>query len=154
MTVYNLTTVQKLPISLDEAWGFFSNHRNLKEITPPHMGFNITSANESEKMYEGMIITYKLYPVLGIPVQWMTEITHIKDKQYFIDEQRSGPYAIWHHQHWFKEIEGGVEMTDMVDYKIPLGILGNLAHVLFVRKQLKNIFDFRYKKLEELFGKI
>lgn len=155
MAFYQIKTLQKLPISLAQAWDFFSSPANLKEITPSHLGFAITSGYAAgDKMYAGMIITYKVKPLLGIPLSWMTEITHVKDGEYFIDEQRFGPYALWHHQHWFKEIEGGVEMHDVVNYKLPFGFLGDVAHMLFVRKQLKGIFDYRYKKLEQLFGKL
>ncbi len=155
MGFYKLSTVQKLPISLEEAWDYFSSPFNLQKITPPYMGFQITSEQTPEtKMYQGMIITYKVSPVLGIKLNWMTEITHVEDKKFFVDEQRFGPYALWHHQHHFKEIEGGVEMRDIVNYKLPFGILGDIAHVIFVKAQLKAIFDYRYKKLEEVFGKL
>ena len=155
MAFYQLKTKQRLPIGLDEAWGFFSSPANLKQITPAHMGFDITSGySVGDKMYEGMIITYKVKPVLGIPLDWMTEITHIEDKVYFVDEQRFGPYDLWHHQHWFKAIDGGVEMQDIVNYKLPLGFMGTIANSLFVGKQLKGIFDYRFKKLEQIFGKL
>jgi ligand-binding SRPBCC domain-containing protein len=154
MGSYSLKKVQRLPISLDEAWDFFSSPRNLKEITPAYMGFTILSNSDSEKMYAGQIITYKVRPVLGIPLFWMTEITHVEDKKYFVDEQRFGPYALWHHAHFFKAIEGGVEMTDLVNYKLPLGFLGNIAHAVFAKKQLEGIFDYRVKVLDEKFGKM
>jgi ligand-binding SRPBCC domain-containing protein len=104
-------------------------------------------------MYPGQIIEYKVRPVLGIPLYWMTEITHVADQQYFVDEQRFGPYSLWHHQHHFKAVEGGVEMTDIVHYKLPLGWLGDIANNLFVKAQLKKIFAYRYQKTEALFGK-
>jgi ligand-binding SRPBCC domain-containing protein len=104
-------------------------------------------------MYAGQIIEYKVKPILGIPLYWMTEITQVKDQQYFIDEQRFGPYTLWHHQHHFKAVPEGVEMTDIVHYKIPLGFIGRIANTIFVQKQLKNIFDFRFKAAEEYFGK-
>jgi ligand-binding SRPBCC domain-containing protein len=152
MGSYTLKRVQQLPISLDEAWEFFSSPRNLKEITPPYMNFKVLSNSESDKMFAGQIITYTVTPILGIPLFWMTEITHVKDKEYFIDEQRFGPYSLWHHKHFFKEIAGGVEMTDLLDYKLPLGFLGNTAHALFVKKQIENIFEYRNKVLLERFG--
>ena len=111
MGSYILKRVQRLPITLDAAWDFFSSPRNLKEITPAYMKFKVLSNSESEKMFAGQIITYTVSPILGIPLFWMTEITHVKDKEYFVDEQRFGPYALWHHKHFFKEIPGGVEMT-------------------------------------------
>lgn len=153
MAVYSIKTVQKIPVSLDKAWDFFSSPANLQAITPAKMGFTIISKHHGEKMYAGQLIEYKVKPVLGIPLYWMTEITQVKDKEYFIDEQRFGPYSLWHHQHHFKAIEGGVEMTDIIHYKNPLWLLGDIANALFIKKQLRDIFDFRYKKVEELFGK-
>ncbi len=151
--VYSIKTVQKIPISLDQAWEFFSRPDNLKHITPSQLGFEIISKHHGEKMYPGQIIEYTVKPILGIPLYWMTEITHVQDKQYFIDEQRFGPYSLWHHQHHFKEIEGGVEMTDIVHYKLPLWFLGDIAQVVMVKKQLKEIFDFRVVAVEQRFGK-
>lgn len=152
MGVYTITTKQQIPISLQEAWDFLSSADNLKVITPEHMGFHILTDNSNQKVYPGMIIQYTVSPVLNIPMRWVTEITHVKDLQYFVDEQRVGPYRIWHHEHHLKQIEGGVEMTDIVTYQPPMGILGSLANILFIRKQLKSIFEFREKKLIELFG--
>ena len=117
------------------------------------MNFRILSNTGSGKMYPGQMITYNVSPVLGIPLFWMTEITHVKEGEYFIDEQRFGPYALWHHEHRFKAINGGVEMTDIVSYKLPLGPLGSLAYHLFVKKEVEQIFNYRYKVLEERFGK-
>jgi ligand-binding SRPBCC domain-containing protein len=153
MAVYSIKTVQKIPVSLDKAWDFFSSPANLQAITPAKMGFTVISKHHGEKMYAGQLIEYKVKPVLGIPLYWMTEITQVKDKEYFIDEQRFGPYSLWHHQHHFKAIEGGVEMADIIHYKNPLWWLGDIANSLFVKKQLADIFDYRYKKVEELFGK-
>ena len=150
---YSIKTVQLLPVSLEEAWEFFSRPQNLKDITPPHMGFNIVSKHHGEKMYAGQIIEYKVKPIAGIPLYWMTEITQVAEKQYFIDEQRFGPYVLWHHQHHFKTVEDGVEMTDIVHYRLPLWFLGDIANALFVRNQLRGIFDYRFKKAEEIFGK-
>lgn len=151
--VYSLKTVQKIPISLEVAWDFFSKPSNLKEITPTNLGFQIVSKHHGEEMYAGQIIEYTVRPLLGIPLYWMTEITHVKDKQYFIDEQRFGPYRLWHHQHHFTAIEGGVEMTDIVHYKLPLWFLGDIANMILVKNELKGIFDFRVKAVEERFGK-
>jgi len=151
--VYSLKTVQKIPVNIDVAWDFFSSPNNLANITPAAMGFNIISKHHGEKMYPGQLIEYKVRPVLNIPLYWMTEITHVEDKKYFIDEQRFGPYSLWHHQHHFKIVDGGVEMTDIVHYKLPLWFLGDIANSILVRKQLKEIFDYRFKKVEELFKK-
>lgn len=154
MSVYKIERVQTLPISLEKAWHFFSSPENLNTITPDDMHFEITSGNAKEPMHVGQIITYNVSPLLGIKMFWMTEITHVQDKAFFVDEQRFGPYAFWHHRHYFREVEGGVEMRDIVYYKLPLGILGTLAHAVFVRKKLKHIFNYRFTKLESLFGKI
>lgn len=153
MKIYTLITKQIIPVSIDEAWDFFSSPKNLKIITPPYMGFDITN-EVADKMYAGQIITYTVRPLFNIPMTWVAEITHVKDKEFFVDEQRFGPYALWHHKHFFKVIEKGVEMTDRVDYALPLGILGQFAHPIIVKNKLKEIFDFRYKKIEELFGKV
>lgn len=153
MKVYRLETVQKIPISLDAAWDFFSKPSNLKTITPDYMGF-IIKTDVNGHMYAGQIINYTVTPVLGIPMSWTTEITHVEDKKYFVDEQRFGPYAFWHHKHFFKAIDGGVEMIDIVDYAIPFGPLGWIANSILVKSKLKEIFDYRFKKVEELFGKM
>mgnify|MGYP000002538546 FL=1 len=154
MKTYQLRYEQKLPISLSQAWDFFSSPANLAKITPDHMGFIITSDfKEGQKMYPGMIITYKVSPLLGIKLNWMTEITHVKEGDYFVDEQRFGPYALWHHQHHFQEIPGGVLMTDIINYAIPMGIFGRIANSILVAKEIQGIFDYREKKVEELFGK-
>lgn len=154
MAVHALKRTQKLPISLEKAWEFFSNPANLQEITPSGMGFHVTSdkAFSNRKMYAGQVITYTVSPLLGIPMFWMTEITHVQEGSFFVDEQRVGPYSLWHHQHHFTEIPGGVEMIDLVHYRIPMGFLGEIAQVLFVRRKLEQIFDFRHQKLTELFG--
>ena len=151
MKIYTLHTKQNLPISIDKAWGFLSNPRNLKIITPYYMGFKTLSGDEKE-MFAGQIIQYIVTPVFGIPMKWVTEITHVVDKKYFVDEQRFGPYDLWHHKHFLKEIPNGVEMEDIVDYKVPMGILGQLVHPFLVKPKLKEIFDHRREKLIELFG--
>ena len=151
MKIYRLQKKQNLPISVNEAWDFLSDPKNLKVITPDYMGFQILSGAEKE-MYSGQIIQYIVTPVLGIKTKWVTEITHVVDKQYFVDEQRFGPYALWHHKHFINPIDGGVEMEDIIDYKIPMGILGQLAHPFLVKPKLEEIFNYRNKKLIELFG--
>jgi hypothetical protein len=149
--VYSLQQTQFLPISLDEAWDFFSHPKNLAVMTPEYLNLKFTNELFGEEMYPGQVMTYKVKPLLGIPMFWMTEITHVEPKKFFVDEQRVGPYALWHHQHHFKVVEGGVEMTDIVHYKAPLGILGDIAVHLFIKKQLEGIFEFRRKKVEEVF---
>lgn len=153
MAFYQLIKTQKIPVTINEIWDFISSPSNLKEITPKHMGFVVTGNTGKEKMYEGMIITYKVSPLLGIKLNWVTEITHVKDKQYFVDEQRIGPYAMWHHEHKIEPIEGGVLMTDIITYQPPMGFLGVVANSLFIKKQLQQIFDYRIMALEKKFGK-
>ncbi|MBD79505.1 MAG: hypothetical protein CL840_11360 [Crocinitomicaceae bacterium] len=151
MKVYSLYKEQILPIELEEAWKFFSNPANLNSITPDNLLFKIRSNVPRDGMYEGMMIEYQIKPILNIPVTWLTEITNVKTNHYFIDEQRIGPYAIWHHEHHFEIHEQGVKMIDKLLYVLPLGIIGELAHKLFVGKRIKEIFDFRYQKLSKLF---
>lgn len=151
MKIYTYHKKQKLPITLDVAWKFLSNPRNLKKITPDYMSFNIISGAD-RPMYAGQIIQYIVTPLLGIKTKWVTEITHVEDHHYFVDEQRFGPYALWHHKHFIKEIDGGVEMEDIIDYKVPLGILGQLIHPIIVKPKLNEIFEYRKEKLETLFG--
>lgn len=150
--VYSLKSIQTIPITLQQAWEFFSKPGNLKHITPAYMDFTIKSKHHGEQMYAGQIIEYTVKPLFGIPVYWMTEITHIKEGKYFVDEQRFGPYSLWHHQHHFKEGNNGVEMTDIVHYKIPFSFLGDLANTWFIQDQLKQIFDFRFQSVKEKFG--
>lgn len=151
MKLYSIHTKQNLPISLLEAWEFIANPKNLEVITPKSMGFKTISGDERE-MFAGQIIHYYITPLFGIKLQWVTEITHVQDQKFFVDEQRFGPYAFWHHKHFLKEIPGGVEMEDIVHYKVPMGILGQLVHPFLVKPKLDEIFAFRQKKLVELFG--
>ena len=153
MKIYNLKTTQFLPISIEEAWDFFSTPRNLSKITPEHMKFKILYISGGDKMYPGQLINYIVNVLPGVPVRWTTEITQVNKPHSFIDNQRFGPYAMWHHQHSFKEVPGGVEMQDEVNYAIPLGLLGRFANWLFVGQKVKAIFDHRYKVLENYFDK-
>ena len=153
MAFYQLISTQKIPTTIDEIWDFISSPSNLKNITPPHMGFEITNNMEGQKMYPGMIITYKVSPLLGIKMDWMTEITHVEEKKYFVDEQRIGPYKMWHHQHKIEPIENGVLMTDIVTYEPPFGFIGAIANKIIIKNQLDEIFDFRFKAVEIFFGK-
>ena len=151
MKIYQFDAKQNLPISLDEAWKLLSDPKNLKKITPEYMGFKILSGAD-RPIFAGQIIQYIVTPVLNIPTKWVTEITHVADKHYFVDEQRFGPYAMWHHAHFIKEIEGGVEMEDIINYKIPLGIIGQMVHPFLVKPKLEEIFEYRRKKLITLYG--
>ena len=150
--MYVLERTQSVPVSVEKAWDFFSSPANLKEITPDYLGFHIKS-HLPDKMYEGLFIRYTVKPLLGIPMEWVTEITHIKDQEFFIDEQRKGPYKIWHHEHHFEPFDGGVRMFDRVSYELPVGILGRMMHPVLVKGKLDEIFNYRFKKVEELFGK-
>lgn len=155
MRTYRLEFKQKLPIDLDAAWDFFSSPLNLAEITPKDMDFDVTSPNMANtKMYPGLIITYKVSPLFGIKLNWVTEITHVKDKEYFIDEQRFGPFAFWHHQHHFEKIDGGILMQDILHYSIGWGPIGSIANAVIVNNKINKIFKFRYQKVEEIFGKL
>ena len=142
--------IQFVPASLDVVWEFFSSPSNLAKITPPEMGFSITSPSQPE-MYPGMFIKYKVSPALGIKLEWVTEITQVNSKKFFIDEQRRGPYSIWHHEHHFKAVEGGVEMHDKLYYQVPFGFLGSLADLFFVQNKVKQIFSFREKRILEFY---
>jgi len=144
--------VQDLPISLEQAWDFFSSPANLNEITPPEMHFRIRG-DLPARMYEGMFIRYTLKPMLNVPVEWVTEITKVQEGKFFIDEQRKGPYRIWHHEHHFESVPGGVRMTDKLYYDIGFGPLGDLLGKLWVDAQVDKIFRYRKTRLEELFGK-
>ncbi|UYQ95313.1 SRPBCC family protein [Chitinophaga horti] len=148
---YRIKATQHLPITLAEAWDFFSRPENLAKITPGDMAFTVTSEPSAAHIYAGQVIEYTLKPLFGIPVYWMTEITHVKDGEYFVDEQRFGPYSLWHHQHHFREVAGGVEMTDIVHYRIPYGFIGDIANALLVGKKVKGIFDYRKIAVEKLF---
>ena len=153
MGFHQLIRHQDIPASIGEVWDFICRPENLREITPAYMGFEIISSEVPEVMYPGMIIAYKVRPVAGIPMTWVTEITHIEEGRYFVDEQRVGPYALWHHEHLLEPIEGGVRMTDIVSYRLPMGPLGDLVHALFVRRQLNSIFKFRIVAVEKRFGR-
>ena len=151
MKIYRLESKQNLPISKKEAWEFLSSPKNLKTITPEYMSFDILSGAD-RPMFAGQIIQYIVTPLLGIKTKWVTEITHVVEGEYFVDEQRFGPYALWHHKHFIQEIPGGVEMEDIIDYKVPMGILGQLVHPFIVKPKLDEIFEHRRKKLIEIFG--
>lgn len=144
-------TTQTLRVGLAEAWAFFSDPRNLAKITPSHMGFEIHTPLP-DKAYAGLVIEYTVRPMLGIPLRWVTEITHLEEGKMFVDEQRFGPYSFWHHQHIFKEIDGGIEMSDIVHYRAPMGPLGQIVQAVFINNEVKQIFAHRFKVLEETFN--
>lgn len=148
--MFQIKRTQFVHTDLATCWDFFSNPKNLQKITPKKMGF-VVLTDPPEKIYEGLMIEYTVRPLLNIPLNWITEITHIENGKFFVDEQRKGPYKIWHHEHHFKEVENGVEMTDIVSYELPFGIIGKSMHSLLVRKQLEKIFLYRFKAVDELF---
>jgi ligand-binding SRPBCC domain-containing protein len=154
MAIYQLYEKMELNASLDEAWDFISSPENLRVITPDYMGFVISTPNLPEKIYPGLMISYKVSPILGIKMNWLTEITQVQDPYYFVDEQRAGPYALWHHEHRLAHTDKGVLMSDLVTYRPPGGPLGNLAQKMFIRKQLEGIFRYREEALEKRFGRI
>ncbi len=150
--IYSFKKVQLIPSSIDIVWNYFATPVNLIHITPKEMDFKLKSEFTSEKMYAGQLIEYTVKPLLGIPLYWMTEITHLEENKYFADEQRYGPYSLWHHEHHFKEVPGGVEMTDLVYYKIPYWFIGDIANALIVKKKLRKLFDYRYNRIQSIFG--
>jgi ligand-binding SRPBCC domain-containing protein len=152
MRIYSLERKQLIRSDLQKVWNFFSNPANLATITPPELNFITTSKQETDKIYTGQIITYTITPIAGIKLKWTTEIGEVQDKALFVDEQKKGPYKYWHHEHRFEQTKEGVLMTDKLIYALPLGILGRFARSLFVRKMVEQIFDYRYRKIEELFN--
>ncbi|MEE4116660.1 MAG: SRPBCC family protein [Marinilabiliaceae bacterium] len=152
MGFFQLKTNIELRAEIDEVWEFISNPVNLKKITPDYMGFDITSGDIPDKIYEGLIVSYIVAPVFGIKTQWVTEITHVREKEYFVDEQRVGPYRMWHHQHFISKTDKGTRMTDIVSYKPPFGYLGTVANSLLIRRKLNGIFEYRSIALADLFG--
>ncbi len=149
--MYQIKRKQIVKCSLSECWDFFSSPKNLQAITPDYMKFKIRT-DLPEKMYEGMMIEYTVCPVLGIPLNWLTEIKTVKEGDFFVDEQRKGPYKIWHHEHHFKETDEGIEMTDIVSYELPFGIFGKIMHPILVQSKLESIFNYRFERVEQLFN--
>jgi ligand-binding SRPBCC domain-containing protein len=150
--MYCIKTVLQVKSDLKTVWDFYSTPSNLSQVTPDNIGFKMLS-ELPESMYVGMVLRYRISPIARIPMQWATEITHIEPYKYFVDHQLEGPYKIWHHQHHFREIEGGVEIEDIVHYALPLGPLGTLAHHLFVKKQIQSIFQHREQTTNKIFGR-
>jgi ligand-binding SRPBCC domain-containing protein len=151
MALHQLRSTQRIPLSLDEAWAFFSDPRNLPTITPPWLGMTLTSEGP-EVMHPGLLLTYRIRPVGPLRLSWVTEITHVVDRKFFVDEQRFGPYRFWHHQHHFRAISGGTEMRDIVSYDVGFGPIGDLANRLTVARRVAGIFAYRKGVLDERFG--
>lgn len=153
MSLHRFAVTQRLPVPVEVAWTFFSNPHNLAVITPPDMGFEVVGEVPAS-MYPGLIIGHRVRPLFRIPVRWVTEISHVQAPHLFVDEQRFGPYRFWHHQHHFREIEGGTEMRDIVHYDVGFGPLGDMVNALAVRRRVQGIFAFRRAVLEERFGRL
>ena len=151
--VYSLHAKQRLPINLETAWEFLTDPRNLGKITPPEMGFKIISGAD-RSLYPGQLIEYKVRPLPGFTTRWISEITQVRHMDYFVDEQREGPYAMWHHTHFLKEVDGGVEIEDLISYKVPFGLIGRLLHPVLVRPKLEKIFAYRQTEMTNRFGKL
>lgn len=150
--LHTITTKQLIKSDMDTVWGFMSSPKNLAVVTPDYMKFEVLTKNLKEKMYQGQIIEYYVRPLMNVKLHWVTEITHVEDKHYFVDEQRFGPYQFWHHQHHFEQTNSGVLMTDIVHYKLPLGFIGNIGNSLFVKNQIKKVFDYRFEAVEKIFN--
>jgi ligand-binding SRPBCC domain-containing protein len=149
--LHRFAVTQRLPVPLEGAWHFFVDPRNLAVITPPDMGFEITG-DPPDQMYAGMLVAYRVRPIFGLPVTWLTEITQLHEGRMFVDEQRRGPYRFWHHQHHFREIAGGIEMQDIVHYDVGFGPIGDVVNAVAVRRRLRQIFAFRRGVLQQRFG--
>lgn len=148
---HTLFREQQLNCDLATAWKFFSSANNLSEITPKDMGFIVITEMEDDEIYEGMTIDYYVSPLFGIKMKWQTEITHVDFQKSFIDFQKKGPYKLWNHHHEFIPNKEGVLMRDTIEYELPMGFLGEIAHRLFVKKKLEYIFDYRFRILSKLF---
>ena len=151
MKVYTFEREMLIPVSVNEAWSFFSDPCNLKTITPLDLNFKILSKNLPEKVYSGLLIDYFVSPFPGIKTRWVTEIKEVNEPYFFIDEQKEGSYALWKHKHSFEKTADGTLMKDEIEYSIPFSVLGIIAHALFVKRKIKNIFDYRSKIISELF---
>ena len=150
--LHTLQTTQFIKSDINTVWEFMSSPKNLATITPEYMQFEVLSDLGDGKMYPGQLIEYYVRPLLGIKLHWVTEITHVQELQFFVDEQRFGPYKFWHHKHFLKQVDGGVEMFDLVHYQLPMGLLGKLGNELLVKKQLQQVFDYRFKVVDKLFN--
>jgi len=151
--IHTLYREQIIPTSVEVLWDYFSAPQNLNDMTPPDMNFQIVMGGDV-KMYEGQIIEYRVEFIRGIRSLWLTEIAHVREKEYFVDEQRVGPYRFWYHEHKFEPVAGGVKMTDHVTYAAPFGFLGDLVNAVWIRRRLDAIFDFRHRRIIELFGSV
>ncbi len=148
-----ILAVQKVPASIEKVWAFYSNPQNLKVITPVAMNFSLLAGDKTQELYPGQIFQYRVRPLFRVPFHWVSEITGVSAPTYFVDKQRKGPFRSWEHQHFFKKVGGGIEIQDIINYETPLWMIGDLANTLFIKKKLRQIFKYRFKKVEEIFGK-
>ena len=148
--MYQIKKKQIVKADLATCWSFFSSPYNLKKITPTHMGFEVLT-EIPEKIHEGLMIEYRVKPLLGIPTKWVSQISKVEEKKFFIDEQCSGPYKEWHHEHHFKQVDEGTEITDLITYQMPFGLLGKIVHPFIVKKKLESIFNYRNKAIKDIF---
>jgi ligand-binding SRPBCC domain-containing protein len=153
MAAHSLKMVQKIPAPVGDVWKLFSQSANLVQLTPAGMDIRIVSAIDDRPIYPGQIIEYKLKPLWGMTIRWITEIGVVEQERFFMDIQRKGPYRLWEHKHYFQPIQGGVEMTDIVNYQIPMGILGRMANSVLVKQKLRQVFEHRFRQVEKLLGK-
>jgi ligand-binding SRPBCC domain-containing protein len=149
--IHRLTQKQLVTASLDDVWAYFATPANLNDMTPPDMQFEIIHGNES-RMYQGQLIEYRVQFMPLVKSRWLTEIAHVQEKSYFVDEQRIGPYHFWYHEHRFEEVEDGTHISDQVTYELPFGLLGDFVHAIWVRPRLNSIFEYRKVKVKEIFG--
>lgn len=149
--IHYLHCEQVIPAPLERVWDYFANPNNLNELTPPDMKFEIITGGDV-RMYPGQMIEYRVEFVRGLRSLWLTEIAHVEESRYFVDEQRVGPYRFWYHEHHFEPLDAGVKMTDKVTYAAPFGFLGDIVNALWIQRRLKKIFDYRYQKIVGLFG--
>ena len=153
MHIFKIETTTLIKAPIEDVWEFFSSPKNLNELTPPDLSFEILTNLDQVKMYPGLIINYKIRPLLNIPLRWTTEITHCETPYFFVDEQRFGPYAFWHHQHRFEQTPEGILMTDIVHYALPMGIIGRLMNSMYVQQRVQSIFDYRNQRISQIFGR-
>lgn len=152
MAPHSLKMVQKIPAGIGEVWELFSSPGNILKLTPEYMALRIISGGGYPVIFAGQIIAYTVKPLWGMPIHWVTEIKEVYPGKFFMDAQKKGPFRFWEHQHYFKEIDGGVEMTDRLRYQNPLGMLGKMANTLLVKKRLRQLFEYRYRQVETIFG--
>jgi ligand-binding SRPBCC domain-containing protein len=153
MKIYSFKQTQQIQASLESVWNFFSTPDNLNHITPASMNFKTLLMTGGKAMYSGQLISYKLSPFPFLRVRWTTEIKNVVPLKSFVDDQLFGPFALWHHQHFFKENNGGCEMIDEVSYALPFGLLGRAVNYFLIENQVKKIFKHREEAVSKIFQK-